>query len=41
MAASEGEVDERGVVLPLVLGAPLDERRGQVDQLLKQNRLVM
>lgn len=38
-ARSEGKVDERSVVLPLVLGAPLDERRAQVDQLLGQNWL--
>lgn len=33
---SEGQVDEWSVVLPLVFWTPLNERRAQVDQLLKQ-----
>ena len=38
---SEGQVDEWSVVLPFVFWTPLDERRAQVNQLLKQNKQVL
>lgn len=38
---SEGKVDERSVVLPLILRTPLNEWRSQVDQLLKQTGSIL
>ena len=38
---SEGEVDERSVVLLLVFWTPPDERRAQVDQLLSRNNTFL
>ena len=35
LSRSEGEVDERKVVFLFVVGTPLDERRAQIDQLMK------
>lgn len=38
---SEGKVDERSVVLPLILWTPLNEWRSQVDELLKQTGSIL
>jgi len=36
----KGQVDEWSIILPLVIGTPLDKWGAQVDQLPKQNKAV-